>query len=165
MGSSDIIAIISVALSAVAAGFSLWSFFLERNRNRSESTIHAFDALQEKAFGRDEVSINSISADKAKLIVHNYITYTHDETYKKQWRDLTKNLALLEHFAVGVNLKTYDLKTLNAMAGNMMIEMWNSLTPIIEYKRSKQNGKKNYYEFQKMVEDIIQYRRRKGEGC
>ena len=160
MNSSVIIAVISLVLSAISVAFSLWSFFLERNRNKCEATIHAFDDLQEKAFGCDKTSINNLSSNHAVQIVHDYISCPDDESCKEKWQNLTKSLALLEHFAVGINLNTYDLKTLNAMAGNMMIGMWAAVTPIIDYKRKGPDQKDNYIEFQTMVNTLIEYRKK-----
>lgn len=46
--------VVAIVLSAVAAGFSIWSFFLERNRNRQEATIRAFEELEKEVFQSED---------------------------------------------------------------------------------------------------------------
>ena len=162
MCNPDFLSIVSIALSAVAAGFSIWSFFAERNRTRSEATIHAFDELSKNIFDKSDTDLDTISQEDAKKFVQQHTSEGQDEEQKRQWDDITKKLALLEHFCVGINLKTYDKKALNAMAGNLMLKLWENLKPIIEYKRSKDNGKANYAEFEKAV-DKLQSLRSKGK--
>ena len=46
--------IAALAISVIAAGFSIGSFFLERNRVRREATIHAFEDLEKEVFSQDD---------------------------------------------------------------------------------------------------------------
>ena len=143
MCNPDILSIVSIALSVVAAVFSIWSFFAERNRARSEATIHSFDELSKNIFDKSDTDLDTISQENAKKFVQQHAAEKQDEEQKRQWDDITKKLALMEHFCVGINLKTYDKKALNAMAGNLMLKLWENLQPIIEYKRSKNHEKSN----------------------
>lgn len=56
--------IIALLLSAVAAGFSIWSFFVERKRNRREATIHAFEELEKTVFLQDDYTSAPAEAKK-----------------------------------------------------------------------------------------------------
>ena len=153
--------IAALAISVIAAGFSIGSFFLERTRNRREATIHAFDKLQTEILGNDDLSLNKITPELAGSYVHKHKEFKNSKAYNDQWRTLTEKLALLEHFSVGINYHTYDLKVLNAMAGNLMIKIWDNLQPIVKHKRNQDDGKDNYKEFEKMVENIKHLRSRK----
>lgn len=155
--------IITLILAAIAAVFSVWSFFLERNRNRREATIHAFDELQTIVFRNDDLSLKDIKLKDAESYVQHH---REDENlklveFKNQWDTITARLSLLEHFSVGINLHAYDLIALNAMAGNLMIKVWDNLQPIIMDKRNRADGKDNYKEFEKMVENLKRLRSRK----
>ncbi len=150
--------IITLILATIAALFSIWSFFLERTRNRREATIHAFDKLQTEILGNDDLSLNKITPELAGSYVHKHKEFKNSKAYNDQWRTLTEKLALLEHFSVGINYHTYDLKVLNAMAGNLMIKIWDNLQPIIMDKRHRPDGKDNYKEFEKMVENLKRLR-------
>ena len=159
----DFLSIVSIGLSAVAAGFSIWSFFAERNRTRSEATIHAFDELQTIVFCNDDLSLKVIKLEDAESYVQHHSENENLKLveFKNQWDTITARLSLLEHFSVGINYHTYDLKVLNAMAGNLMIKIWDNLQPIVKHKRNQDDGKDNYKEFEKMVENIKHFRSRK----
>lgn len=45
--------IIAVIISVVSLVVSILQFYFERNRNRCEATIHAFDKLQEDVFDQE----------------------------------------------------------------------------------------------------------------
>lgn len=155
--------IITLILAAIAAVFSVWSFFLERNRNRREATIHAFDELQTIVFCNDDLSLKVIKLEDAESYVQHHSENENLKLveFKNQWDTITARLSLLEHFSVGINYHTYDLKVLNAMAGNLMIKIWDNLQPIVKHKRNQDDGKDNYKEFEKMVENIKHLRSRK----
>lgn len=72
----------------------------------------------------------------------------------EEWNNVTKKLALMEHFCVGINNKVYDITILNAMAGNMIMETWINLDAIIKQKRRRQNGEANYKEFEDTVKKL-----------
>lgn len=150
--------IITLILATIAALFSIWSFFLERTRNRREATIHAFDKLQTEILGNDDLSLNKITPELAESYVYKHEEFKNSKAYNDQWRIITEKLALLEHFSVGINYRTYDLKVLNAMAGNLIIRVWNNLQPIVKRKRGQDDGKDNYKEFEKMVENLKRLR-------
>ena len=80
--------IIALLLSAVAAGFSIWSFFVERKRNRREATIHAFEELEKRFF--------------CKMIIHRHRRKQKEaEEHKlcRAWKRGTEYLSRIEHFA------------------------------------------------------------------
>lgn len=81
-----------------------------------------------------------------------------DNIDNDEWFRISKALALIEHFAVGVNNKIYDLKILNSMAGNKMIDTYDKSVNIIKYKRK--DSEKNYSEFESMVNSLKNYRRK-----
>ncbi len=149
---------VTLALSLGAAIFSIWSFFFERKRNMREATIHAFDTLEDTVFNAESGALNKILREDAQTIVTSLRADPNDMWVSPRLKNISKKLALIEHFAVGVNFGTYDVTVVNAMAGNMLISMWYSLEPIIMYKRENEGDAGNYKELEKMICSIKEKR-------
>ena len=79
------------------------------------------------------------------------------------WEKLSKALPLIEHFAVGINNKIFDIGTLNSMAGNQIISSYFACEELIKYKRKGWEKGKNYAEFEEMAKALISYRKRHGQ--
>ena len=159
MNAEIIINWLPIILSAAAFVFSVWQFFFERNRNRKEATIYAFDKLEESEavlflFEVKKPEIDTLVRWRTNLNSTKGLTGKKAE----EWELLSKALPLIEHFAVGINSKVYDLKTLNSMAGNQLIRTWDNCEELIEHKRNGADKKKNYSEFEKMVNSLVKLR-------
>lgn len=151
---------LAIIISVISLLISIAEFWSERNRNRSEATIHAFDKLQSEIFSGSKENLAKLTVIEAEKIVAQKKSGDIDEQF---WAELTYRMSLIEHFAVGINAKVYDLKVLNSMAGNLIIRLYNVMLPIIKYKKSKPDGKYDYIEFEKMKDKIIKFRKRKGQ--
>lgn len=153
--------IISLFFAAAAFFFSLWQFSAETKRNRKEATIHAFDALEENPavlflFKVEKQRIIELVQYKANSNLHENIT----SQVATEWEAINTALPLIEHFAVGINSEIYDLETLNKMAGNLMITIWNRCSSLIEFKRRGSYNQNNYTEFETMVNSLKKLRRK-----
>ena len=148
--------IIAIVISFIALVFSLIQFFVEKDRNRKEATIHAFDNLEEND---NILFLFSLSNDKIDDFVKRKKEY--DRRIEQEWSNLSNALPLIEHFAVGVNSRIYDIGTLNRMAGNQIITVFYACDELIKYKRIGQGKEKNYIEFETMVEKLIEVRKKR----
>lgn len=72
--------------------------------------------------------------------------------------DITAFLSIVEHLAVGVNTKVYDLQILERMSGTYFIRMFRMLQPYIEERRRISNRPTIYTEFESMIDDIKEIR-------
>lgn len=145
----------SLVLSILAFVFSLWSFLVERKRNRREATIHAFDQLEERVFLQKDYSILATKAGD------DYCNGMRDGA----WQTATSFLSQIEHFCVGIRVKTYDIDTLNRLAGGFIIEQYHYWVPIINTKRLKDVDKKmkHYDEFEAVAKELCEKRGEKWE--
>ena len=141
--------IFALLLSAVAAGFSIWSFFVERKRNRSEATIHAFEELEKEVFLQEDYTSAPAGARKE----------AEEHKLGRAWRRGTELLSRIEHFCVGVQAKAFDLDTLNRLAGGYFINQYENWRPIIEQKRSDDGSMKHYNEFEDVVNELKKKRK------
>ena len=148
--------IVALCLSIAAFAFSLIQFYMERTRNRSEATIHAFDELEDSVFG---------TLDYQKMNIERTLTFhvmdaestvksTGENPLNKEWEQLTVYLARIEHFAVGVNSRVYDIGILRRMGKTYLKTQWNKLLPIIEQKRRENNTTVIYSEFERMIKSL-----------
>ncbi|MBR5489959.1 MAG: hypothetical protein IKV79_01675 [Oscillospiraceae bacterium] len=151
--------IIAIVISFIAFIFSLIQFFIERNRTRKEATIHAFDKLEES---KNFIFLLSLSKSKIDSLVKSKMDC--ENCIDPQWEELSKALPLIEHFAVGINSKTYNIDILNRMAGNQMISLFYNCGTLIQYKRTGQGKEKNYIEFETMVKKLIEIRQKNNQS-
>lgn len=152
---SDLIAIV---ISIAALIFSVKQFFYEKDRNRKEATIHAFDQIE----GNSSVSL-LFSLSKPDIDDLVKCANAHDKRIESKWNALNDALPLIEHFAVGINSKIYDLEILNRMAGSKVISSFHTCASLLEHKRNTQGKENNYSEFEKMVCDLILLRQKKNQ--
>lgn len=136
----------AVAISIFALIFSMKQFYFERNRNRKEATIHAFDQLESNE--SIEYLFSCSQRDVDSLVTRHT---QGDNRIKNEWDLISSSLPLLEHFAVGINSEIYDLETLNRMAGNKMITVYNNCSKLLQHKRMGVGNEKNYLELENMI--------------
>lgn len=136
----------AVVISIFALIFSMKQFYYERNRNRKEATIHAFDQLE----SNESIEyLFSCSKNDIDSLVKRH--KQSDNRIKDEWNLISSSLPLLEHFAVGINSEIYDLETLNRMAGNKMITVHNNCSKLLQHKRIGTGNEKNYLELEDMI--------------
>lgn len=58
---------------------------------------------------------------------------------------------MIEHFAVGINRRVCDVKTLNKMVGNKINSTYAAWESLIKLKRSGDENENNHKEFKNMV--------------
>ena len=151
--------IIAIVISFIALVFSLIQFFVEKDRNRKEATIHAFDSLEES---KNILFLFSLSKNEVDDLVSRKKNY--DKRIESDWEKLSNALPLIEHFAVGINSGIYDISTLNRMAGNQMISVFYTCDMLITYKRKGQGKENNYIEFETMVKELIKIRQKENQS-
>ena len=157
--------LLPIIISFAAFFLSAYQFYVERSRNRQEATIHAFDKLEESkaVMFLFEVTKQEIDGLVQWRTAPSY-SGTENANKNEKWEMLSKALPLIEHFAVGINKKAYDLGTLNSMAGNMIISTYAACEELIKLKRRGWGKGQNYAEFETMVEDLIAYRKKQGQS-
>lgn len=141
--------IAALAISVIAAGFSVGSFFSERNRVRKEATIHAFEDLEKEVFLQEDYVSAPAEAKKE----------AEEHKLGRAWKRGTEFLSRIEHFCVGVQAKAFDLDTLNRLAGGYFIKQYENWRPIIEQKRSDDGSMKHYNEFEDVVSELKKMRK------
>ena len=108
---------VSIGIAFAALVFSVRQYYYEKNRNRKEATIHAFDKLEEEVFFKDKY---------CRGLWYNASSDVINDKRSKEREDAKSFLSRIEHFAVGINTEIYDLATLNRMAGSYILDQYNA---------------------------------------
>ncbi len=127
------ISIIAIVISVISGGFAFYSFIWTAKRDRKQSTLDAYNLLQEQALDYLNYYMPMQIAEIAKN--------PRLEEYKK----ISAYIARIEHFCVGVNKNIYDKKTVYALAHDYLDGGIKSrIEPIIN--RKNQYNDTDYYE-------------------
>ena len=135
-----ILSIIALVISVISGGFALYTFIWTARRDRKQATLDAYNTLQEQALD----TLNKYTGAEIKRII--------EEKNKDECRELSRCIARLEHFSVGVNTNIYDKQTVYELAhGYLDVAIWYKLQPVLE---QKQKGKKEeyYQNYRKLVD-------------
>ena len=135
-----ILSIIALVISVISGGFALYTFIWTARRDRKQATLDAYNTLQEQALD----TLNKYTGAEIKRII--------EEKNKDEYRELSRCIARLEHFSVGVNTNIYDKQTVYELAhGYLDVAIWYKLQPVLE---QKQKGKKEeyYQNYRKLVD-------------
>ena len=128
-----ILSIIAIVLSVISGCFALYSFAWTARRDRKQSTLDAYNQLQEQA-------LDNLNYYRPTEIIEIAKKPRSDE-YKK----VSAYIARIEHFCVGVNQGIYDPETVYALAhGYLDGSIKKRIEPIICSKN--QYGGNDYYE-------------------
>ena len=128
--------IISIVLSGIAILLSVFSFVFQVIHNRIESTLNAFNDLQEQ------------SLDKLYKYTPKQIEEIAQKFRSEEYKDISVLLARIEHFCVGVILKIYDKIVFRRLGGSYIISTYNKMVPMIEVKRKMFPADKHYDEYE-----------------
>ena len=140
--------VLALVISAMAFVLSLWQFFRSSLREKNESTLNAYNELQNEVF-------SNLNSYKLSISEVKYLG--------EDWEKITIYLAKIERFSVGINTGIYSLNILNHLGGAYYIRLFENLKPIIQRKRVENvSSGKHYDEFEKTVLNLIKYREKSG---
>ena len=123
MGEITVVDFITIGFSVIAAAFTQITYRKCIIHDRQQSTLDAYNQLQEQALDHLNYYVPTRVAEIAKD--------PRSEEYKK----ISAYIARIEHFCVGVNQKIYDRKTVYELAyGYLDSSIKKRIEPIIEKK-------------------------------
>lgn len=129
---------VPIVISIIALVLTIFQYFGDYSRKRKQDTLEAYDDLQSEVF----TTLNCLRKQFPALI--------SDRNFEKR-SEITNCLAKIERFCVGVNLKIYDFKTLERCGGAYFVRQYLYLKPVIQDKRTRNNGETHYDEFEKVA--------------
>lgn len=148
-------------ISIFALLFTILQFCWENNRQKKESTLKAYDQLQEDVFAKFNTLRDKLPKEKKESEEQESSGRIDIDKEDKNWPTITNFLVKLEHFSVGINTGIYSLEVLNRVGGSYFIKMYDSLSLVMEKKRKADAGNgKHYDEFETTVRKLKKYRSR-----
>ncbi len=137
-----IISIISILLAFGSAIFS-WRVHKQTViHDKEQATLDAINILQVQVF------------DELYDYTNSQISEISKNNRSEEYKRITKLMARIEHFSVGVNSDIYSLDTTKRLAGKYFCAIYDKLLPMIEKKRDTFKNDKHYDEFEKLVVDL-----------
>lgn len=105
--------IAALIISILALGLSLIQFIRNTSRQKKESTLMAYQKIQNEVFNK----LTKYSCPMPEIEYHG-----------DEWTELTICLAKLEQFSVGINSGIYSLRILNRLGGAFYIRQYETNT-------------------------------------
>ena len=124
--------VFSLLFSLGAAIFSVFTYWSNIVLDRKKATLEAYNILQEQALDKLQVYMPA----QLKSVVKN----RRSEEYKL----LSSYVARIEHFAVGVNQKIYDLKTVYELSHGFLDGSIRTRVEIIISRKEEDTDEKFY---------------------
>lgn len=141
--------LLALVVSLLALGLSLIQFLRDESRTKKESTLNAYNTLQDSALN----DLNIIFKEQKRSEDRKWqldITPEH-----KDWEKVTDCLAKIEHFAVGVNSGIYSIEIVHRASDKYLVKLYDELSKVIEIKRAEnRTGGKHYEEFAKLAKTL-----------
>lgn len=149
---TSLVDLLAFAIAVAAFVLSAIQFINDNSRQKCESTLNAYNDLQDDVFTNLNVLLSEYETKKTSVASLT--------TGEKDWEDITGYLAKIERFSVGINSKIYSIKVLNRLGGGYFIRLYNELNPIIIKKREANISKGNHYnEFEVTVKKLKKMRK------
>ena len=134
--------IIALVISGIALALSIFQYITEASRQKKESTLIAYNSLQNEVFSElRNYDLGSIKKGD------------------KGWNEVTTCLAKIENSSIGINTGIYSLNIVNRLGGGFFIKQFDKLLPVINQKRKADSVNKHYDEFEKV---IIKLKKKRG---
>ncbi|MCM1509063.1 MAG: DUF4760 domain-containing protein [Ruminococcus flavefaciens] len=127
------------------------STIMSNQNKKKQATFEAMKQLKQNPY---ENIIHGYTMEKVNSIIRSHKENSDNKDLIEEWNNIKEYLVFMEQFAVCANNSVFDLKTINRMGGPFLIEMYNVLKPIIEYKRIESNRITIYEEFEKLINNL-----------
>ena len=139
---SLIISIVSFLLAFVSAIFS-WRVHKQTViHDKKQATLDAINILQVQVF------------DELYDYTNSQIAVISQNNRSEEYKRITKLMARIEHFSVGVNSDIYSLDITKRLAGRHFCSIYDKVLPMIKKKRETFKDDKHYDEFEKLVDEL-----------
>ena len=144
----DIARLVGPVLSGLSLLFGVAYFVMNLQRDRKKQTLDYWEKVNQdlKVEKRQLLKYygERIEPEMAQLILED------DEEQKR----LNKVINIYERLSLGINIGAYDIKTLNRLVGQNLIDNYVRFEAYIEARRFKLNRPFAWHEYQKMVEKL-----------
>ncbi len=141
----DIAKIIGPVLSGLSILFGVIYFVMNQKRDRAKQTLDYWEKVNKelKVEKRELLKDygNKIEPEMARLILED----------GEEAKRLNKVINVYERLSLGVNIDAYDLKTLNKLVGQNIIDNYSRFEAYIKARREKLNRPFAWQEFEELV--------------
>ena len=137
---------VSILVAFISVVVSIATYMKTVSHDKKQATIDAFNLLQNEVLDK----FVNIDNENSKMIVDNLSS----KEFKEAYDDCRALIARLEHFAVGVNKKIYDLNVVDELAGIHLIYLYKKIKPIIDYANRNESKNLHYHNYIELVDKL-----------
>lgn len=137
--------IISIVSFLLAFGSAIFSWRVHKQtviHDKEQATLDSINVLQVQVF------------DELYDYTNSQIAVLSQNNRSEEYKRITKLMARIEHFSVGVNSDIYSLEITKRLAGKHFCAIYDKVEPMIKKKRETFKDDKHYDEFEKLVVDL-----------
>lgn len=137
--------ILDVCVAALAVLFGIYQFVFQREQKRIHDTLDAYHALQDEVFNQPR--FNELDVDR---ILGEHQRRMNPEP-SPEWQEVTKFLAAIDRFSLGVNSKTYSIYIAGQLSDGYLLKQYMRFGKVIQFKRESGNTSTRFSEFEKLA--------------
>lgn len=149
----NIAKLVGPILSATSLILGLIYYIRNVKRDRRKQTLDYWEKINQELKVEKRLLLkdygNKIESEMAYLILED----------GEEQKRLNKVINIYERLSLGVNIKAYDIKTLNRLVGQNLIDNFNRFEEYIIARRKKLNRPFAWIEFQTLVSSLRKLRR------
>lgn len=138
--------IASTMVATLSAVISIVTYVNTSQFEKRKITIEAVNLLQNEVLDK----FVAINKKNAKIIVENL----DNEKCREAYNDYRTLIARVDHFAVAVNKRIYNLRIVNILVGKHIIYLYEKVIPIINEANKNEKSNRNYCNFEKLVKKL-----------
>lgn len=129
---------ISILISVVSLVFAVFTYYKTLVHDKKKDTLDAYNCLQEQAL--DKLYASYKPADCKEIA-------QHPRLHAEEYREISRYIARIEHFCVGVKQDIYDKEVVYELAdGFLNGAIRERIEPIIARKNDRTDNSKDFYE-------------------
>ncbi len=141
----DIARIAGPALSGLSIMFGVIYFSLNLKRDRAKQTLDYWEKVNQEL----KIEKRELLRDYGKKIDHEMAQLILEDG--EEAKRLNKVINIYERLSLGVNIGAYDLKTLNKLVGQNIIDNYSRFEEYIKARREKLKRPFAWKEFEDLV--------------
>ena len=145
--------VIAIFISGISLLFSLFTFILEKNRQKKYDTLEAIKDLQNNVINQFHNETRNYLAGNKQKDGSLALRIGGEDYYKLA----TECLVAIEHFSVGVNNGIFDKKIVKECGGAYFCRLYQFLKPVIEKKKVTSPDGEHYDNFTKLYNTLLKY--------
>ena len=146
---SNLAEVIGSLLSALSLIIGVIVFYLQIKRDKAKHTLNYWEQINQELKEEKRLLLNDYGTEITEDDAQEILESDNEDHIK-----INKILNMYERLALGVNIKAYDIKVLNRIAGGELINSYKRFKGYIIIYNKQDNTSILWIEFQKLYDRL-----------